>query len=272
MKFKKTRKAFRVFFPKKFTSTELFEHQLHHNREIISFIKQNHNYIVKLKNSLSLKMRNENHSDYMVFQQVFNLKQYEIITSLIKANQKTNDKNVIIDAGANVAYTSLFFLHNLSNVSAYAIEPSFENATMCNENIALNNLSDKILFYHRALSHKIGLKFQLNTEFRDAKDWAIMTKQHIDGEVEGITIGEIISKNSLSQITLIKIDIEGAERFIFDSESDLSFLKITKLVAIEIHDEFNIREKIYDILKEYGFYLFETGELTVGINKNLLTT
>ncbi|WP_298343659.1 FkbM family methyltransferase [uncultured Algibacter sp.] len=270
MKFKKIRKVFRIFFPKKFSSTELFEHQLHHNREIVSFIKEHDSYLVKLKNTLTIKMRNENHSDYMVLQQVFNLKQYEIITSLIKSNQKTNDKNVIIDAGANVAYTSLYFSNSLSRVSVYAVEPSFENAAMCNENISLNMLDNKIHFYHRALSHKSGLKFQLNTKFRDAKDWAIMTKQDVNGKVEGITIGEIISENNLSYITLIKIDIEGAERFIFDNDSDLSFLKITKLIAIEIHDEFNIREKIYVILKEYGYYLFETGELTVGVNKNLL--
>ena len=68
----------------------------------------------------------------------------------------------------------------------------------------------------------------------------------------------------------MKIDIEGAERFIFDNNNDLSFLKKTKIIAIEIHDEYNIREEIISILKENQFLLLESGELTIGINKSLL--
>ena len=79
-----------------------------------------------------------------------------------------------------------------------------------------------------------------------------------------------MDKNNLKSITLLKIDIEGAERFIFDDNVDLSFLSITKVIAIEIHDEFQIREKIYSILKKNNFHLFESGELTIGINTKLL--
>ena len=269
---KKIKKVYRIFFPKKFTSKEIFENQLNQNKEIISFIKEKHHYIANLKNTLTLKMRNENHSDYFVFEQVFNSRQYEIILSLIKLNSNSNDEKVIIDAGANVAYTSLYFLNNVNNLYVYAIEPSNENASICRENITLNNIENKIQFYQKALSHQKGLKYQLNTEFRDAMDWAVTTEQNVNGEVSGITLNEIIENNELTNITFLKIDIEGAERFIFDSKSDLSFLKITSIVAIEIHDEFNIREKIYKILKEFKFFLFESGELAVGININLLKT
>ena len=53
-----------------------------------------------------------------------------------------------------------------------------------------------------------------------------------------------------------------------NTASDISFLAITKCIAIEIHDEFNCREAICKILKNYGFSLFNSGELTIGVNQN----
>ena len=264
MKFKKLRKIYRIIFPKKNTASAVFKYKLEQNKEIVGFKKDNIHYLITLNNSLVVKMRNENHSDYLVFEQVFNFKQYEIIISLLNLNY--NEKNIIIDAGANVAYTSLFFSRTLKNSSIYAIEPSIENALVCRENISLNGLEKEIKFYQRAISHKKGLKYKVSNNFRDTKDWAIVTCEDQNGSIEGITLNEIVENHNLPYISLLKIDIEGAERFIFEIDNDLSFLNVTKIIAIEIHDEFDVRFKIYKILREFGFYLFESGELTIGIN------
>lgn len=270
MKFNKLRKVYRIYFPIKFTANKIFEDRLKNNKEIESFDKENEFYNVLLKNGISLYLRNEYFSDYMVFDQIFNYKEYEVILGMIKINNISHQKNIIIDAGANVGYTSLFFNYHLSNPFIYAIEPSFDNAQLCFKNFALNNFSGNLHFYQRALSHESGMTFNLERDFRDGKDWSITTKNVEEGEIKGITIGEIIKEHKLEYISLLKIDIEGAERFIFNKDVDLSFLKITKIIAIEIHDEFNIRDSVCSILKEYDFYLFECGELTIGLNINHL--
>ena len=69
---------------------------------------------------------------------------------------------------------------------------------------------------------------------------------------------------------ILKIDIEGSEKQIFTSPvANFNFLKSTKCIAIEIHDEFDCREEICNILTDYGFVLFNQGELTIGINQKL---
>jgi hypothetical protein len=66
------------------------------------------------------------------------------------------------------------------------------------------------------------------------------------------------------------MDIEGSEKQVFTSpSSNLDFLKITKCIALEIHDEFDCRSDIYKVLNDFDFKLFNQGELTIGINQNL---
>ena len=69
---------------------------------------------------------------------------------------------------------------------------------------------------------------------------------------------------------MLKIDIEGAERFIFDESVNLDYLDKIKIIVIEIHDEFDIREDIYKVLKNNNYLLIESGELTTAINKKFL--
>ena len=111
--------------------------------------------------------------------------------------------------------------------------------------------------------------FEITRDFRDGRDWSIATKETEDGAIKGITVSEIIEENKLEYITLLKIDIEGAERFILREGADLTFLKLTQIIALEIHDEFNIRDGIYELLINNNFFLLESGELTIGINKTM---
>lgn len=141
------------------------------------------------------------------------------------------------------------------------------------ENIKNLEKPDTVKAYHRALSENKDSNFIIERNFHDKRDWSMTTKEvdDIDGKtIKGITIAEIIEENKLDYISLLKVDIEGAERFIFKKENDLSFLKITEIIAIEIHDQFVNRKYINEILNDNNFLLMETGELTIGIKKSLI--
>ena len=267
MKLLKLRKVYRIFFPRILSRSEIFENRLKKNKDVIFFEKKGHLYKLSLKNGIKLILRNESFSDYLVLHQIFCFKEYKIVLGLINLNEFFSEPKIIIDAGANVGYTSVFFAHNLENSKIYAIEPSSENASIFIENISFLKNNQNILLYQKALSHKPGMTYTIDRDFRDGKDWSIATKPDVMGEVLGISLDEIIKEHNLKYITVLKIDIEGAERFIFDPQNDLSFLDITKILCLEIHDEYGIRDSIYNLLKKNNFILFESGELTIGINK-----
>lgn len=270
MKFKKLRKVYRIFFPKTLPPFASFEEKLRVNPEIIFFEKAGDLYRVVLKNKSEVYLRGDDSSDYLVFEQIFNFKEYQILLTLLSLNQYSDKEIVMIDAGANVGFTTLFFANNLKNVQIYSIEPSAENINLLKKNVNSLKKTNTIKIYENALSHEKDLLFDLDRDFRDGKDWAITTKQFANGTISGITIDQIIEQNSLIYISFLKIDIEGAERIIFDSASNVDFLSMTKLIAIEIHDEYEIRESILKVLKDHHFMLMESGELTIGINTKLL--
>ncbi|MFN9581311.1 MAG: FkbM family methyltransferase, partial [Bacteroidota bacterium] len=154
----------------------------------------------------------------------------------------------------------------------YAVEPSAQNADLIRQNDALRQFTSDIHVYERALTGKSGIQFDISTDFRDHKSWSTTTVESPAGLVKGITLNELVDENKLSHISLLKIDIEGAERFVFGPEANLDFLKKTYVVAIEIHDEFNCRDVIYQILHSNGFELVENGETVFGLNTRFLQT
>lgn len=272
MKFKKLRKIYRILFPIDVTHPAYFQNQLIQNSLVAHVEKKDNNlFSLLLKNNLKVTVRGNNHSDYSVFKQIFNFEEYKLIYTLLKNNHSfLNNESVLIDAGANVGYTTMYFSQFLNLKKIICIEPSIDNVQILNENIKNLDNYNTITVYQRALTNNKNANFSLDTSFRDQKDWSITTTQNELGNVKGITINELIETHNLKEITVLKIDIEGAERFIFNTNNDLSFLKSVKILAIEIHDEFNIREEINKILIDNNFMIFESGELTIGINKNAL--
>ncbi|MES2239798.1 MAG: FkbM family methyltransferase [Bacteroidota bacterium] len=271
MKLKKLRRIYRVLFPLKLSFQELFENNLKSNTLIREFNKVEDLYSLKLNNNTLLYLRDQNHSDYSVFNQIFNNEEYKTVASILKYNDQFETKeNILIDAGANVGYATVYLQQILNFHKVICIEPSSSNFEILKKNIGLLNCAKDILLFENALASKKNLNFNIENDFRDRKDWSIRTKEDKSGNIKGITINEIIDNNNLSEITLLKIDIEGSERFIFEESADLSFLHVTKIIVIEIHDEFDIRKGIYRTLINNNFLIMESGELTIAINKKFL--
>ena len=250
------------------------------NRELLYHIKRDRDIdkweekkglvkaVLKKPRLYSIYIRKRPSSDYKVYRQVFKNKEYAIVIDVYNQNFKTADSLNIVDAGSNVGYTSLFFSLHLNVKKIIAIEPDKENFKMLEINVQAFR---KIKPLWAALTSDIGSKFIIDDQYRDGLDWSKTTTASKKGDISGITMAEIINNENLNFIDILKIDIEGSERFLFKEGVDKDFLKITKVIAIEIHDEWNIRSHIYLILKTYGFVIFNYGELTLGINTSLLS-
>jgi len=59
-------------------------------------------------------------------------------------------------------------------------------------------------------------------------------------------------------------DKAAGEDDVFSEKADLAWLERVNLIAIEIHDEFDCRERIESVLRSNNFNITYSGELTIG--------
>ena len=184
--------------------------------------------IIKLQLNNELYLRS-NQSDIPIFKQVFLDQQYH--TSFIKIPKVDR----ILDIGANIGMASLFFNDAYKNAQIIAIEPEKNNFKQLLKNTEREN---KIECLNLAIW---GENEKLNITNSDAKsDGFILTNSSLSSndEIEGITITQLLNNKNWDYVDIVKIDIEGAEKSVFAPDSDLSWLNSTKVLIIELHDNF----------------------------------
>lgn len=226
---------------------------------------------VLYKNKTSLNARIYPHSDLFVLGQVFISEEYKPIVDYMLDNIPDSPPKRIIDAGANVGYTSLYFSHYFAGLEIICVEPDPNNFKMINENLAHLISGNKVKGYQRPLHGKSNINLKITTNFRDGKDWSLSVEESEQATgLKSITVNEILAENKWDHVDILKIDIEGAERFVFADDADLAYLKVTKFLAIEIHDEFNVRRMVNQKLTNNGFLVIDLRGTSFAINKKYI--
>jgi len=101
-------------------------------------------------------------------------------------------------------------------------------------------------------------------------EWAITVSEgEGDNKIETFTITEIMEKNKIDVVDILKLDIEGSEKQLFNNNPEV-FLKRTKFIAIEVHEKYISKDRVNNILKDNYFETFESGELIIGKNLKLV--
>jgi FkbM family methyltransferase len=207
-------------------------------------------------------------SDLQVFNQVMVLKEYQTIIDFVSAHYRPEKITSIVDAGANIGLTSLYFHRFFPSSKILAIEAAPDNFVQLQKNILLNNALN-IIPIHRALWFEKGM-LKISNNFRDRQQWSTQVGTSGTAEVSAVTLEEAIKIGALLGIDILKIDIEGAEKFLLTDDSFLKHLAATKFIAIEIHEEAVDRIQVIGKLQSLGFELLYKGETLFGVNKGVL--
>ena len=220
-------------------------------------------YEFTTRKGIRLLARKEPSSDLEVCNQVWGRQEYQLAVDLVRKNP-SDGRLTIIDAGANVGYTSLFFFRNFPGSKIYSIEPDEGNFSMMRRMIEMNDAGDNIIPLKFGIwSHRCNLK--VDRSFRDNREWSIRVEESdTDTGLKGTHLLDILSDYAIEKIDLCKIDIEGAERYLFADEAGAAtWLSKVQVLAIEIHDEYVSREELYRILRANGFTWSEFNDLTI---------
>lgn len=163
-------------------------------------------------------------SDIKVFREVFLFGMYGI--------NLNSSPNVIVDAGANVGLSSVFFAQRFPDAIIYAIEPEASNFTALKRNIA--GYSNIHVMQSALWNRDTALKVTDPGE----NHWAFKVEECDETDpasFAAISITSFMQLNGIKTIDLLKMDIEGAERELFSDNYD-PWLGRTNAIIIELHD------------------------------------
>lgn len=197
-------------------------------------------------------------SDYYTFDQVFIEDQYAFDIPF--------RPSAIIDAGANIGLSSVYFAHRFPEAKIIAIEPSRENCAVLERNIAgLENVYPLCM----GLWNKDTC---LEIIDRKTSKNSFMVREVDSGAADcipAISVPTIMERFKLDIIDILKIDIEGSEKELFE-ENYASWLGRTRMLIIEIHDfmKDGCANSVFRALSGYDFSFSMKHENIILINRN----
>lgn len=181
-------------------------------------------------------------SDIAVFNQVFLVEEYKVTLK--------ESPRFIVDCGANIGLTTVFFRLRYPEAFIVAVEPEASNFAMLERNTSkLDNIHClRVGIWNRDTF--------LRVENASAEKWEF-TFQESDnqhGAVEAISVTSILQQFNREEIDILKMDIEGSEREVFTSDY-AGWLPNVKTILIELHDSmrYGCSTAFFMALSKYDF-------------------
>jgi FkbM family methyltransferase len=142
----------------------------------------------------------------------------------------------IVDAGANIGMASIFFANKYPDARIIAIEPEPSNFEMLKKN---TSHYPNILAVHGALWNE---NKTLSISDPGEGEWGFQTSDRESRATEkginvrGITLDKLMDECGIDYIDVLKIDIEGSEKEVF--ENSVRWIDKVGMIAVELHDRF----------------------------------
>lgn len=181
----------------------------------------------------------------------------EIIKSLDDRFGKMDcdDPKIIVDLGANIGITALYFSLKFPNAKIIAVEPSKENFKILKMNIKTNNLFN-VKPVRAAVDYSGDKTIKLFKSVNIDSVWGyehwgftsekgLVSKNRMDlnifEEVKTTTLSKLLNG---SNPDVVKIDIEGVEEGLIDNEYEL--LNKAQFIQVEFHSEDYLQQSVVE--------------------------
>lgn len=150
------------------------------------------------------------------------------------------DQPIIIDGGANIGVSVLFFKKHYPNAKILAFEPNPVCFEILKKNVEVNKLED-VEIYQAALDNKEGsIEFFLASSMTEGDIGASTKRMNVDeyhkkiGKTYPIDVKCIkLSKYIKDEVDLLKLDIEGSESNVMQDIS--TKFHLIKSLIMEFH-------------------------------------
>jgi len=192
--------------------------------------------------SLRLLLRTNKGSDAFIHGEVFEHNYYHF--------ELACEPNTILDLGANIGMTAIYFHRCFPNAALACVEPMPGNLSILRENLRLNAakatiISGAVDSTNGRLVMEVARK---DYGHRVAKPGETSGERHI--EVAAFCVPTLLGMLKWDRIGLLKIDIEGHERILLSENA--SWLGLVDSICIECHNDFSPSD-LQRLTERFGF-------------------
>ncbi|ARK10141.2 FkbM family methyltransferase [Fibrella sp. ES10-3-2-2] len=199
-------------------------------------------------------------SDLYTFDQVFIQNQYKLNYPF--------EPRTIIDAGANIGLSAVYFSHRFPNAQIVAVEPDKANFAQLTQNC---------VDYPHIQAHCAGVWSTdshltiINSDATNNSFQVVETTPTDPGAIPAISIASIMQQQNWPIIDLLKVDIEGSEKEIFSTNYE-SWLPQVRMLLVEVHDHMKMGSSaaVFRATSQYNFSFDMKHENLIFINQDLL--
>ena len=164
-------------------------------------------------------------TDVAAFEHVFIHNEYDFSLA--------QQPSVIVDAGANIGMSAVYFALRYPTATIVAIEPEPTNFAVLAKNA---KLFPKIIPIHAALWNHEGV---VRIQDGGGGHWGMrVVDANISSaaDIRSITLQALLDELKIDKIDLMKVDVEGAECEIFSDPS--AWIGRVGIICAELHDRF----------------------------------
>ena len=156
---------------------------------------------------------------------------YEIAANAV------GDAKRIVDLGANTGIAARWFLERFPNATIVSVEPERGNAAVLRHN--LSSYADRAHMIDACIGARPRRVTMAGTP---GNEFGFTMTEVPGGDTEVVTMESVLQLFGGDRIDLLKCDIEGAERELF--ESSATWLSKVDVLAVECHGEFTARRLV----------------------------
>ena len=179
--------------------------------------------LIRLRSGVSVLVRRR---DAVPFYEQFGLGCYDVpLPGAVRS---------VLDLGANVGYAAVALSARHPGARFACVEPDRESFALLERNLALNHVDAVVV--RGAVAGAPG-RFSVASGDAPASNRAVADP---GGDIEGVTVGEVLTRAGFESVDLIKVDVEGAEAEVFADVG--SWEAQVRAIVAELHAPFGVAD------------------------------
>ena len=169
-------------------------------------------------------------------------------------------EETFLDVGANLGIVSLVLAHRFPECRIHAFEPNPSTVQALRKNLEYNDV-DNVLVQDVAVGEVSGtINFDANPENRGTARRPNEETDYTE-EVSCITLDEYVEEQQIEEVTLLKVDVEGYEKAVFEGAERLLSNQRVEVVYFEVCPALSREigfapEAAATMLEEFGYRLY----------------